>query len=172
MAMDLIMRKQFKNAVERVLHLQGNYTGGILEMAVVIDTNLPKETAIERAAELAELLKTQGEVFRNVRLNTILWQKEEEFTKQVTPLAMLRMGRFFEDYACMETPKSWDGLLALLKKFYARSKLILVLSDTDFQVKNKGTAKESLQPFLHRKLILMSGEAICHGTEILRSLVE
>lgn len=171
MAMNLIERKQFKNAVERVLHTQGNYMGGILEMAVVIDMNLPKETAAKRAAELAGLLKSQSEIFRNVRLNTVLWQGDEGFTGQVTPLALLQMGSFLDDYESVSTLKSWDGLLALLKKFYARSKLILVLSDADFTVKEKETAKESLQPFLHKKLILLSGTAIYSGTELFMSLL-
>lgn len=171
MAMTLIERKQFKNAVERVLHVQGNYMGGILEMAVVIDRNLSKENAAERAAELAGLLKSQSEIFRNVRLNTILWQGDEVFTGQVTPLALLQMGRFFDNYESICTCKSWDGLLALLKKFYARSKLILVLSDAEFSVTDKETAKESLQPFLHKKLILLSETALHSGTELFMSLL-
>ncbi len=166
-----VERKQLKNAVERVLHVQGNYMGGILEIAVVIDMSLPQEIAAGRAADLAGVLKSQGEIFRNVRLNTILWQGDEVFTGQVTPLALLQMGRFFDDYERVCACKSWDGLLALLKKFYARSKLILVLSDADFAVKDKGTAKESLQPFLHKKLILLSGTAIQPGTELFLSLL-
>lgn len=172
MAMTLIQRKQLKNAVERVLHVQGNYTGGILEMAVVIDASLSKETASERGIELAELLKSTSEVFRNVRLNTILWQGDETFIKQVTSLAVLQMGRFFEDYESMDITKTWDGLLALLKKFYARSKLIFVLSDADFAVLDKEAAKESLQPFLHKKIILQSETEIHSGTELFMSLLE
>lgn len=34
---------QFKNSIERILHVKGNYSGGILEMAVVIDENLERE---------------------------------------------------------------------------------------------------------------------------------
>lgn len=44
--MDLIFRKNVKNAVERVLHVPHNYTGGILEMTFVVDYALPKETAV------------------------------------------------------------------------------------------------------------------------------
>ncbi len=43
--MNLIFRKNFKNAVERVLHVPHNYTGGILEMTFVLDYALSKECA-------------------------------------------------------------------------------------------------------------------------------
>jgi len=197
--MNLIERKQLKNQIERVLHVPGNYQGGILEMAVVIDMSLSKEQASERAKELVSTLKSHSEVFRNVRLNTILWKDEDEFIKEVTPLAMLQMGRFFEKYETHPVQKNWDGLLATLKKFYARSKLIIVLTDETainataeetgmpfISVGNKADAKESMQPFLHKKVIVQvgNGEAgqekasadsrplkIMSGTEIFMSLI-
>ena len=35
--MNLIAKMNLNNAAERVLHVPGNYTGGILEMTLVID---------------------------------------------------------------------------------------------------------------------------------------
>jgi len=35
--MELLQKKNLVNAVERVLHVNGNYSGGILEMTLVID---------------------------------------------------------------------------------------------------------------------------------------
>lgn len=183
--MNIIERKQFKNHIERILHVPGNYQGGILEMAVVIDMSMSKDAAEERAKELVSTLKTHSEVFRNVRLNTILWKGEDEFVKEVTPLAMLQMGRFFEDYESVSVKKNWDGLLATLKKFYARSKLIIVLTEAGtlhleqeagvlITVDNKAEAKENLQPFLHKKMLVMSYEpeiVIKSGTEIFMSLI-
>ena len=187
--MNLIERKQLKNHIERVLRVPGNYQGGILEMAIVIDLSMSKEEATERAKELVSTLKSHSEVFRNVRLNTILWKGEDVFLKEVTPLAMLQMGRFFEDYESVPVKKNWDGLLANLKKFYARSKLIIVLAeagalqmtsleDADtsvlISVHNKTEAKENMQPFLHKKMLVMSYEpeiVIKSGTEIFMSLI-
>jgi len=157
MTMNLIERKQLKNAVERVLHVQGNYMGGILEMAVVIDMSLSKEDASNHAKELVNTLKTHSEVFRNVRLNTILWKDNQDFIKEVTPLALLQMGRFFDSYESVSVKKKWDGLLATLKKFYARSKLIIVLTnESEVWVENKMEAKENMHPFLHKKMIVIS----------------
>ena len=183
--MNIIERKQLKNHIERVLHVQGNYQGGILEMAVVIDMSMSKEQAAERAKELVSTLKTHSEVFRNVRLNTILWKGDEEFIKAVTPLAMLQMGRFFEDYESAPVKKDWDGLLATLKKFYARSMLIIVLTEAGtlhleqeagvlISVDNKAEAKENMQPFLHKKMVVLQYEpelVFKSGTEIFMSLI-
>ncbi len=188
--MNIIERKQFKNHIERILHVPGNYQGGILEMAVVIDMSLSKEDATEYAKELVSTLKTHSDVFRNVRLNTILWRGDEEFIKEVTPLTMLQMGRFFEDYESVPVRKNWDGLLATLKKFYARSKLIIVITKGNsinlnpqeespyiIPVQDKNDAKESMQPFLNKKMMVIAYESnneqiiIKSGTEILMSLI-
>lgn len=171
MSMSAAVRMQLKNAIERVLHVQGNYTGGILEMAIVIDRNLQKEEAAQRAKDLVQILKSQNEIFRNVRLNTILWGEEPEFIKQVTALPLLQTGSFFESYSSCGTEKQWDNLLSLLKKFYARSKLILVLSDEDFTTQNKTEAQTHMQPFLHKKLILLSQTHVKTGTQMWRELL-
>ncbi len=60
---------QIKNAVMRVLHVPGNYTGGILEMAVAADFHIAPETLRKECAQLAGALKRTDEVFRNVRLS-------------------------------------------------------------------------------------------------------
>ncbi len=186
--MNLIKRKQLKNSIERILHSPGNYTGGILEMAIVIDMSLSKDEVLEYSKELVSTLKSHSEVFRNVRLNTILWKGGQEFIKEVTPLAMLSMGRFFDTYESNEVAKTWDGLLSLLKKFYARSKLIIVITGPEAKLsfENKSEAKESMQPFLHKKLLVLSYDKqempegdleketdlkILSGTDIFMSLV-
>lgn len=168
--MNIIERKQLKNHIERILHVPGNYQGGILEMAVIIDMSMSKEAATERANELVSTLKTHSEIFRNVRLNTILWKDDADFIKEVTPLALLQMGRFFEKYESQPKRKNWDGLFATLKKFYARSKLIIVLAEKSalnlepeesslIPVENKAEAKENLQPFLHKKMLVAAYES-------------
>ena len=43
MAFHAVERMQIKNAVEKVLHVTGNYQGGILEMAAVFDCNLSED---------------------------------------------------------------------------------------------------------------------------------
>lgn len=137
-----VERMQLKNQVERILHIQGNYTGGILEIAVVLDYDMPLPVLREKAAGILKALKLQGEVFRNIRLNVVKWISDECIVKEVSSAFDVQTGRVFEDYeACQEqkktsqkspeteTPKSLDGLAGQLKLFYARSKLILILTE-------------------------------------------
>ena len=89
---------KFKNTIERILHVKGNYSGGILEMAVVIDHNLPKESVQEIVPQLLRTLKMHSEVFRNVRLNMVEWHSNEQITAQVSPMTMAGMFGYYEGY--------------------------------------------------------------------------
>ena len=153
---------QLKNAVSHILHVPGNYTGGVLEMAIVADYNLPVGTLREECRQIADMLKKQNETFRNVRLNLIRWISDAQMEKEVIPLSFLLAGRAFADEAAVEkTVKTLDELFRQLKLFYARSKVILVLTDGSYRTENKNAVKEYLQPFLARKLLLMqNGEQI------------
>ena len=91
--MNLIAKMNLNNAAERVLHVPGNYTGGILEMTLVIDCALSGEYVRQTAAEMAATLRAHSEVFRNVRLNLLYYKSEEEIENQVVPISFLQMGR-------------------------------------------------------------------------------
>ena len=45
MALTPVRNLQLHNQIERVLHVQGNYRGGILEMAIVVDREFDRETS-------------------------------------------------------------------------------------------------------------------------------
>ena len=89
---------KFKNTVERVLHVPGNYNGGILEMAVVLDYNVEKETIKNLVPQLFRCLKMHSEVFRNVRLNMVQWESDEVIKNQVTPMSMTGLASYYESY--------------------------------------------------------------------------
>lgn len=150
-----IVRMQFKNAVERVLHVPGNYNGGILEMAVVFDSNLDKSCALGLGKDIAGLLKSQSEVFRNVRLNTLRWISDDRIEKDISSIPFLQMGRYFDNYEQAENEKRADILTGQLKKFYARSKLILLVTDGSYLIGDTDRLRSSLQPFLYRKLVIV-----------------
>ena len=151
----MLQKIQLRNAVEQVLHVPGNYRGGILEMTIVFDCNLSKQTSAETAKELANALKQQNELFRNVRLNTIQWRNDDELIKEITPMVHLQMGTYFNSYEQFETEKTLEILTGQLKKFYARSKLIIALTDGKYTVQEPEILEESLKPFLGTKLILV-----------------
>lgn len=146
---------QFKNTVERILHVPGNYKGGILEMAIVVDCALEKEEAKEAIKTLVKTLKSHSETFRNVRLNVVWWKTDEEIVTEVIPMTMMQMGTPFDQYEQYQGQKKIDVLFDNLKKFQARSKLILLISDGGFDVVDEEQCMESLKPFLGRKMLLL-----------------
>jgi len=148
MELGMIQLMKMKQSVERILHVPGNYKGGILEMALIIDCNLGKETAKTSVQTIIKALKSHSEVFRNVRLNVIWWKSDEQIETEVTPLPVMQMGTSFEIYEKQAALKRIDQLFSNLKIFQARSKLILLISDGDFSIENEEKCMESLKPFL------------------------
>ena len=151
---------QIKNAIKRVLYVPGNYTGGILEMAIVADYAIPKEELAENIKQIANALKRQDETFRNVRLNLIKWVSDRCIIKEVSSLTVLQMGRGLEEYekyADLEekSEKTVDELFRQLKLFYARSKVILVITGGDYKIAEESAVKACLQPFLGRKMVFV-----------------
>lgn len=184
---------QVKNQINRILHVPGNYSGGPLEMAIVADYHMPEEELCETCKKIVAMLKKQDDVFRNVRLNLIKWVSDDVIIKEVTPMPFLLMGRAFEDYKEPVTKaehadaepeeavrakaepadegKSLDELFRQLKLFYARSKVILILTDGDFRIDNAKAVQGYLQPFLARKLLLVRGTEIVPGTKLFMEMM-
>lgn len=154
---------KFKNTVERILHVRGNYNGGILEMAVVLDHNVSRETVQELVPELFRTLKMHSEVFRNVRLNMVQWESDAVIKNQVTPMSMAGLSSFYEGYRCQPVEKDWMKLVQYLKMFQARSKLIILITEssniygrTEKDCDDEGmpeNLKIAMQPFLDKKLM-------------------
>ena len=76
MELGMIQLLKMKQGVERILHVPGNYKGGILEMALVVDCNLEAQTAKENVQAMIKALKSHSETFRNVRLNVVWWKSD------------------------------------------------------------------------------------------------
>lgn len=155
MELSMIQLLKMKQGVERILHVPGNYKGGILEMAVIVDCSLEKEAVKESVKSIVKALKSHSETFRNVRLNVIWWKSDEEIVTEVISMSVMQMGTPFENYEQMNETKTIDGLFRNLKLFQARSKLILLLSDGTFTIADEEKCLESLKPFLGRKMLLI-----------------
>lgn len=156
-----VQKIQLKNAVLQVLHVQGNYRGGILEMAIVTDHALSREYVESTTKDMVTALKQTDSIFRNVRLNTIEWYGDEKIEKNVTAIPFLQMSSHYETYTQEEdSEKKLEILAEHLKKFYARSKLIIVLTNGAFQVQSQSKLEEMMKPFLHRKMVMVSENKI------------
>lgn len=155
---------QVAKRVDAILHVPGNYRGGNLEMTIVIDTSLELGDFTDAVAAVVRALKRENEIFHNVRLNLVFWGQETE--AKVVPMVMLMTGGAFGEYQCRPCKKCYEELFAYLKKFHARSKVILVFADERNDVIDVQAAKEALSPFLKSKLLLISGQ-IVSGTEFM-----
>ncbi len=156
---------KIKNSVMRILHVPGNYGGGILEMAIVADYHISQKELEECCSKIAGGLKKQNETFRNVRLNLIKWVSDEKIIKELSSFSELQMQRGFTDYKSFEENrekelKTLEELLRQLKLFYARSKVIILLTDGSYEIKDEKKAWEHLNPFLRRKLLILQPENI------------
>ncbi len=165
---------QIKNHINKILHVPGNYTGGILEMVLVVDYQVSKEELQCRCSQIFGMLKKQNEIFRNVRLNLIKWVGKEDIRKELSAMAYIQMGQAFSDYeeGAADNEKRLETLLAQLKLFYARSKLVLILTDGGFVTEDKKAAQEALQPFLSRKLLLIRGKEQIPGSRLLLQMIQ
>lgn len=152
-AVNQIEKVRLHQQVERILHVPGNYRGGILEMALVLDYHISKEVLMENLKEILAALRTDSKVFQNVRLNLIKWVSDTDIRKEVSSVGVVQMGRCLEDYKKGSEEKSLDELTRQLKLFYARSKLIIWITDGAFQILDSKQVDSYLKPFLQKKLL-------------------
>ena len=161
--MDLspVVLMKFKNTIERILHVRGNYSGGILEMAVVIDHNLDKEVVQELVPQLFRALKMHSEVFRNVRLNIVNWEADGVITNQVSPMSMAGLSSYYSDYEQQKQKKDFLKLIQYLKLFQARAKVIILVTDGNNEIGADACVKTVMQPFLDKKFMqIVVGEEL------------
>ena len=153
--MELLAKMNLKNAVERVLHVPGNYTGGVLEMTLVVDCGLPDQYVRDFAGEIAGILRMHSEVFGDVRMNLLLWKSDREMENKVIPLSFLQTSGCFEDYRQRKENKKLEQLAAHLKLFHARSKLILALTGEEVFIEDEQALIQNMRPFLGKKSLFL-----------------
>lgn len=150
-----VHKMKIRNSTEMILRVPGNYRGGVLEMTIVFDYNLSREKLVKVTGELVGTLKSQSEVFRNVRVHTYKWKNNQTIEKEITPLPILQMGRFFDEYEQNPQVKSLDELTRQLKLFGARSKLVILITDGSNRIIDETEISKNLQPFLLKKMMII-----------------
>ena len=157
--MNLQEKMNLKNKIEKVLHTPYNYRGGRLEFAIVFDYHVSEELLSGQAKELIKLLRTIR-YSRSKDGNVIKWISDDRIIKEVSSMGLVQMGKCFEDYGEYKeehrTDKSLDLLTRQLKMFYARSKLIFLITDGSYIIKSQEETDKNLLPFLGHKLIYVS----------------
>ncbi len=168
MPLTTVQKLQLHNQIERVLHAPGNYRGGILEMAMVIDRTYEKAAVQELCADIISSCKKQSEIFRNVRLNMVLWGAGE-IRSEAVACAHVQMGTYFADYSSEQEADGMqtEAVIEYLRKFHARSKLILLLTpdrERIFRIAQPERVCAAMNPFLKHKLVLIYPDGIESGT--------
>ncbi len=166
MALSPVMRMQIINGVERVLHAPGNPGHDLQEMTIVLDYHMEKEQIGTLAKDVVGALKSHSQVFANVRCNLVHWKSDFEITNETAPLAVVQLCRFLNDYEQKQEKKHAELLCGYLKKFHARSKLILVFTDFSYQVEDRGRLKDALSPFLQYKILFTDGKTVKKSNEM------
>lgn len=185
MAFTQVQKLQLNHQVDRILHVPGNFQGGNLEMTMVFDYDAETDWFKEKAGQIITALKAHSPVFRNVRFHAVKWKGDFSITNHTIPMTFVQTGRFFEEDG-MDIPldagiteekkginniKNLEVLLENLKLFHARSKLIFVLTQGQYQISDKEVAKKALNPFLKQKMLLLGPDYMKTGMEIFMELI-
>ncbi len=161
MTPSIIFDKQFVNKVEMILHSPCNISNKMFEMTLVLDGKLSKEAVVEIVPHLLRVLKRHSEVFANVRLNMVKWIDDEHIENQIIPMSMAMISSHYENYEQKQIAKNYQILMQNLKLFHARSKLIIVVTDGNYETGDEAELKKVMQPFLYRKVMnVVMGESI------------
>ena len=171
MSLTPVRNLQLHNQIDRVLHVPGNYRGGILEMAIVADCTFDRETIRTLCADIISSCKRQSDIFRNVRLNMVMWGAKGIRTQNVAS-TYIQMGTFFEEYESDHAGNT-EELMEYLKKFHARSKLIFILArdkEQFHEVVEPDRLRSAMSPFLKQKLVIIYPAEMESGTEFFLSI--
>ena len=153
MTPSIIFDKQFVNKVEMILHSPCNIPSKMFEMTVVLDGNLSKDVVETIVPHLLKALKRHSEVFANVRLNMVEWKEENKIENQIVAMSIAMLSSKYTAYTQNVCVKSYLSLMQNLKLFHARSKLIIVVTDGQYEVGDAEELKKIMQPFLYRKVM-------------------
>lgn len=160
---------------------------GKLEMAFVFDLSSDPGYLRDTAAQVAGALKQHDRIFQNVRCNVVYWAADS-LTTEVLPMSYVQLGRVCEkaenrtadgsEKSCQENrivdenrkPRLED-LTGYLKLYHARSKCIVVISEGNYEVSDKKSAREALNPFLKSRLVMITPQELQTGLKLFMDLL-
>ncbi len=161
-----IQRMKIVNMADNIIKMTPNIDSKNLEIAFVFDGNEEANYLKEVTADIIKALKMHSEIYRNVRTNTIFWKNDANIIKEVTPMPMLQMGRYFDEKYQSASgedilqEQTWDEITRQLKLFYARAKLVILIGKGDYEIKDEKQVKENFAPFLKRKMLIVTNNDI------------
>ncbi len=174
MSLTQIQKLHLNKQIDRILHTPGNQPAAKqqLEMAFVFDCSSDKEYVKSTAQEAVAALKAHDKIFQNVRSNVVFWSGGK-ITTETMPMSFIQMGKTFVDETVPGVDKisKFDELCAYLKLYHARSKCILLFTQGNYELGDRDKIKESLNPFLKQKLLIVTPEKMVTGTSVYMELI-
>lgn len=149
----IIWARQFTDKIEQILHSPCNIPNKMFEMTIVVDSNLTIMQVKNNIPELLLILKRHSEIFKNVRLNIVNWNSDNNIINNLVPMSLAELQSYYDNYKQTITLKSYDTLMNNLKLFHARSKLIIIFTDGKYHEGPKEELTKLMQPFLSRKVM-------------------
>ena len=185
MSLTQLQRLELNKRVDKILHAPSNVPAGgqQLEIAFVADLMGDFEDTCQSVKDAVTALKSHDKIFQNVRSNIVYWGNDKIATK-VTPMSFIQMGRAFEDIAEIRKENvdnhcHFENLCEYLKLYHARCRCILLFLDCtyetfeelSFRIYNVEKAKESLNPFLKHRLLVIAKDKMIPGSELFMKLI-
>lgn len=185
MGLTQLQRLELNKRVDKILHAPSNVPAGgqQLEIAFVADLSGDFEDTCQSIKDAVTALKSHDKIFQNVRSNIVYWENDKITTK-VTPMSFIQMGKAFEDIEEKEeeTEKNslyFEDLCGYLKLYHARCRCILLFLDCayeafeeqSFRIYDVEKMKESLNPFLKHRLLVVAKDRMIAGSELFMKLI-
>ena len=142
-------------------------------MAFVFDLFCDEEYLKVTAQEVVATLKRHSTIFQNVRSNVVYWKPENKIITETMPMSFIQMGKPFveSEYKKVDKVPKFDELCAYLKFYHARSKCIILVTQGYYEAGDKERVKESLNPFLKQKLLIVTPEKMITGTAVFMEML-
>jgi len=185
MGLTQLQRLELNKRVDQILHAPSNAPAGgqQLEIAFVADLSGDFAFISQSIKDAVTALKSHDKIFQNVRSNVVYWGKDKITTK-VTPMSFIQMGKAFEEKADIQKENVdnhsyFENLCGYLKLYHARCRCILLFLDCTykafeaqrFRVSDIEKAKESLNPFLKHRLLVVMNDKMMAGSELFMKLI-
>ena len=185
MSLTSLQKLELNKRVDRILHAPSNAPAGgqQLEIAFVADLSGDFENTCQAIKDAVTALKSHDKIFQNVRSNIVYWGNDKITTK-VTPMSFIQMGKAFEEIEeiqkeNVDNHSYFENLCEYLKLYHARCRCILLFSDCtyeafeeqNFRIYDVEKAKESLNPFLKHRLLIITKDKMIPGSELFMKLI-
>ena len=174
MSLTQIQKLQLNKQVDRILHAPGNQPAGKLqlEMAFVFDGSGEEEYIKTTVQDAVAALKSHDKIFQNVRSNVVFWNAEKICTETM-PMSFIQMGKPFveREKNIVDNSPKLDELCEYLKLYHARSKCIILFTEGNYELGDKERVKQSLNPFLKHKLLVVTPDKMITGTAIFMEMI-